>query len=684
MLVLHLMVNRKSLLSLIVMAVSTTALANTSDQSENKAIYYSNAHIQQMQGQSALDIIRQIPGFRFVDSSDQRGLNNAAGNVLISGLPVLNKTQSLSDLLLGISVDNIQTMEVYLTGHPFSSVTQHTQVVNLVRNHDSKAINWRLSSLSHAGDAQPSRFSLQTGMKWLGWEHQVQVRGENTFFHSISHFNTSAFNTSAPHAPDSLATIFQNGDEQYKEQSQQTNLNLTSSKTLPTSSIQWNTQASTLRFDETYSRQWANQNKGQGSTFIQAEEDLEQLELGFDWREKTSEKTPDWSWTITGLMRRENTDSQSTTRLTEGEDSTNNNVSFEYFEQEKTLTEQVIQIARQHTGVWWQPEVGTELSRNRLEADTVEQDLASTSVQETRIEPFIASQMTLSERWRLYTRLTIEHSSLNSQASRNNEVHNQYLKPLVRLSYQPDSGLTSTLTFKRQIKQLDFDDFIASQDVNVGRSQSGNTQLQPEQRLELSYGINYESNTDWSISTRLLWQERKNIHEFMMLDASTQGIGNAGDASRYGALVNLTVPIHRVIENGQIAVEYEYSDSHFNDPIFGKRPISGVIPHTGNLALRVDRDHYAWGAYFYLPEVETIYYPDEVYREKINAFINLFAEVKISKGITLDIRLNDALGGRYVYERDFYTPNRNSSIDSRFISRERNDPILYLSLNSRL
>lgn len=128
---------------------------------EDKVALYTSDDLLAMQGQTAFDIIEQVAGFQFIDSNNQRGLSNASGNVLINGLPVLNKSQSLETVLSDLPISQIAEMEVYLADHPFSSASQYTQVVNIIRDNSKNRANWQVSAKSHKDFNQANAASLQ-------------------------------------------------------------------------------------------------------------------------------------------------------------------------------------------------------------------------------------------------------------------------------------------------------------------------------------------------------------------------------------------------------------------------------------------------------------------------------------------------------------------------------------------
>ncbi|MDP2714625.1 TonB-dependent receptor [Rheinheimera sp.] len=626
--------------------------------------HYSQTELAQMSGQSVLDIIEQVAGFRFIDSNSQRGLSNASGNVLINGLPVLNKSQSLADMLAGMPVSQLGAMEVYLAGHPFTAASQYTQVINLLRHTVQRPISWRIAAGSALGMQQPQTLSLQSSTGWHGWDHQLQVRREKDLLQSHSRF----FHTGADNSP------YLSGSEDYSDSTKDSNLAITSARPLRNSYLQLNSQWQEQGYQERYRRNW-QQNTAVETEIIDSRNKQQQFELGLDWQQQANDDDG-WLWQVSGLYRRQRSDYHSQTGTAEQD-----NNSTELFSQRKTLTEQVIKFSSQQATLWWQPELGFELSLNRLDANTLVQGMLTTTVREYRAEPYIASKVQLNDHWQWYAKLTGEYATLQSETQQYYQTQNRYVKPLIKLSHQAKNGLQSTFTLQRKVEQLDFADFIAGLDNDFGREQAGNAQLKPQQRLELSYELNYGMSADWALNTQLFWHKIDDIHEFVQFDAEAWGIANAGRASYSGADIKLNLSSHWLVQGSEITLQYSFRDARYADPLTGNRAISWLTPHSGDIELRKNADGYAWGLLIDFANIETAFYPDEVYRQKNNATTDIYAEFSLRRGLTLDIAINNLFGVGYKYQRDVFMPDRSNAVAYRYYSLERSDPSLVIALS---
>jgi len=638
---------------------------------EDNVALYTSDDILAMQGQSALDIIEQIAGFQFIDSNNQRGLSSASGNVLVNGLPVLNKSQSLEAILADLPISQIAEMEVYLAGHPFSSVSQYTQAVNIIRDNSQNRANWQVGAQSHKDFNQVNAAALQVSTQWLDWDHQLQLSTDKNLTYSTTDYTESNHQNIS----------YLNGQEQYQESIENISTGITSSKVMTDSVLQINTLFLKEHYLEDYDRDWQDNNDALGNEAIKDKSQLNEYELGFDWQQQANESESSWLWQVTGLLRlRDSGQVALTTEQNESE------LTLTQFEQTQSNTEQVLKLSTQQPTLWWQPELGIEVSHNRLEADTLEahsseSNVTTTSVSETRVEPFIASKIELNPQWQLYSKLTGEYAKLSSQSNNRYETQSRYLKPLIKLSHQAKNGLQSTFTLQRRVDQLDFTDFLDSQDNDFGREQSGNTELKPQQSIEFSYELNYEADDHWTLNTRAFWQKQRDIHEFIRFDNGDWGVGNAGHAYYYGLDLDINIQTNWLLEDSLINVFYEYRDANYDDPLTGDRVISWLEPHSAEIEFRKDGDWYAWGILASLPDTETSFYPEELYRQKDRATYGFYAEFSLDNDMQLNIELEDAFGGEYLYDRHIYQTDRTGMLDYRYYALEHSEPSLTISLS---
>ncbi len=90
-------------------AQETPAPAATTASADR--LSYDTAYFAQFNPQTALEMVRQVPGFSLNGGDDRRGFSGAVGNLLIDGVRPTSKSQSLEDILARIPVDQVVRIE---------------------------------------------------------------------------------------------------------------------------------------------------------------------------------------------------------------------------------------------------------------------------------------------------------------------------------------------------------------------------------------------------------------------------------------------------------------------------------------------------------------------------------------------------------------------------------------------
>ncbi|WP_462163303.1 TonB-dependent receptor [Pseudoalteromonas xiamenensis] len=649
-----------SLITILLIAAPTYA------QVEVQSEHISKAKLEKMQGQSALDIIKQVSGFLFINSNDKRGLSGATGNVLINGLPVLSKSQSLESILADFPVEQLLELDVYRAGHPFSSASHHTQVINLTRDTSNRQFNWRVEALSQSNYQGLKSTSLQGVIASGSWEHQLRLSRSKS--HWQSKLDLANFDASG------LTDVY--GEERYQEETKKSQIGLVSTKRFDQSVLSLNLQW--LKSEEKEGFRRKSQRLDLTSLLETNRDSLDTQEssFGFDWQQTQQQAL--WQWQVTGLIRQIDS-----TQLIVDTSVQNEQVEKDAFLQDKLLKERVLRISRLNSALWWQPELGLEISQNTLNADTFDTITLNTTVKELRVEPFVSARFDIATNWQLFSKLVVEQAKLESESNSFYETTERYWKPLLKLTHKAENGVQSTYGLQRKVEQLNFDDFVASQDSAFGREQSGNAELKPRQSWEVSYEANFETAFGITVNTKLFWEWQRDVHEYVQFDDENWGIANAGKADYYGGNLELNVPMDWLIDESQINVLYEYRDANFADPLTGKRVTSDLMPHFAEIEYRKEGQWYALGAVTVLSNHVDIFYPDEQYQEQHKTTLKLYGEFQLPKDMQLNIEVADSTRGHSQFRRNVYSPYRGEALEYRFVSNEHFEPSISASLSGQ-
>ena len=132
--------NFKSLsyaVSLVFLLAEASVLQASPRQSEGIRQTYLPSDFSQFAPRSALDLVRQIPGFSVNEGGEDRGFGQADTNVLINGRRVSGKSNGPTQALERLSVESVIRIEI-LDGASLDIGGMSGQVVNVITDADKK------------------------------------------------------------------------------------------------------------------------------------------------------------------------------------------------------------------------------------------------------------------------------------------------------------------------------------------------------------------------------------------------------------------------------------------------------------------------------------------------------------------------------------------------------------------
>jgi hypothetical protein len=170
--------------SVLFVAAATPALAQeqvpqpAGGTSQQGVISYTPADFADARPNTALEMINRIPGFSFDGGDNVRGFAGAAGNVLIDGQRPTIKTDSLSDTLSRITIDQVERIDLIRGGASGIDMQGRTVVANVIRK--------GVDSFRQVLQLQGFAFA-QTGRTLPGWNYQGTRRaGDHQFDYQLA------------------------------------------------------------------------------------------------------------------------------------------------------------------------------------------------------------------------------------------------------------------------------------------------------------------------------------------------------------------------------------------------------------------------------------------------------------------------------------------------------------------
>ena len=235
--------------------------------------------------------------------------------------------------------------------------------------------------------------------------------------------------------------------------------------------------------------------------------------------------------------------------------------------------------------------------------------IASTKVEEDRVEASIADVWRISPQLTLEGGFNYESSTISQSGDATNERDFTYSKPRAVATWLPSAEDQWRLSFARDVSQLDFGDFATGLNSISTQANVGNPSLAPEQTWKSSLQWKRPLGERGSLSITGFYDDIEDTQDLIQVGgvcttpALTAGactaVGNIGDGKRWGARVEATLPLDAIgVGGGLLKLNIGAQDSEVTDPVSGqKRQISVEQEFDWLLDFRQDIPSikFAWG-----------------------------------------------------------------------------------------
>ena len=195
-------------------------------------------------------------------------------------------------------------------------------------------------------------------------------------------------------------------------------------------------------------------------------------------------------------------------------------------------------LARRHT-----LEYGGEAALNTL--DTVFSfdggPFESAVVEEDRYEVFATHNFAISDRLNFQSGVTGEFSTISQNSGGVSNARSfQFIKPRFELRFDVTASDQLRALAERTVSQLDLNDFVASRNTDDDLINFGNPNLSPESTWRYSLGYEKRFADDaGSFQVKAFYENIGDHIDKILIGAASSGVGNIGDARRYGVETEL-------------------------------------------------------------------------------------------------------------------------------------------------
>ncbi len=657
--------------------------AQTAPDPSPEAQVFLPADFEQYAPKTALDMVRQIPGFSISRDDETRGFGQASQNVLINGQRISSKSTSARDALDRIPAANVEKIEI-LDGAGLDIPGLSGQVVNVTAIADGLSGTWsyrarfreKLTPFYDSFD-----LSLTGQSKDLAWTLSLESdpgRGGDAGRGNIT---------------DAAGTLIEYREEEFT---------FKGTDVTATGSLAWtpsNGHIANLNIEygifEADERETSNRFAPDGRL------DRQRL-FQFSRDSWGSEVSGDYElglgpgrFKLIGLQRNEHIPTRARVFGGTLDGLTRRHDIFDQIvDESETITRLEYSWDGKNKSDW---QVSLEGAFNTLESESTLQELdangmlapvdigdPTVKVEERRGEAFITHGRQLSPKVRLQASLGLEISELTSDGTNGQSRSFSRPKGFVSTAWEVNDKLTLNTKFERTVGQLNFFDFVSSVDLNQGDDQSGNVDIVPEQ----SWRLQVEAERDygaWGAGTLLIFGEAlEDIIDQVPIGAG-EGPGNLDSATRFGIELEGTLKFDNIGWKGaQVELSGTYQESEVDDPVTGvSRRINGDLIHQLRAEFRHDIQNtdLAWGL-TYMEFNEAPVFRRSVIRrfEQQPGFMWGFIEHKDIYGLTGTVFLGNLTDQDDQFTRVSFVTDRNGPVES-IEDRSRNfGPILTLRL----
>jgi hypothetical protein len=624
---------------------------------------------------TALDMIARLPGFAFNSGdSDTRGLAGASGNVLIDGQPPSTKTDGLEAVLRRISAAGVARIELIRGGAPGIDMQGHPVVANVVlaRNVTTERVlelNAYVYPDGYIGPLLSARYSRRDG--------DNQIEGSIT----TTTDRTDGTGDGFRRRYNAAGNLVQDADLVLWDRFRNVRA---------TGAVQRRIGGGRLRVNALLG--WfGNENaqdvlirSGPGSDSRNDEEsDSIGSELGVNWVRDLGPRT---ALELTGLQRY-NTEDYTGLSASGGDSST--------FTSEGSAGESIVRAELRHRpSDQWSVETGGEVAWNFLDSATTYSEngvavplpSASVRVEELRGEVFGQATWRPNPEFTLEFGLRIEVSEISQTGDSDLSKSFVYPKPRIQATWTPWTGHQFRFRIERAVGQLDFEDFVASADIDIGQVEGGNPDLQPAQEtvFEAFYERRFWDKGVFDVT--LQHSEVQDVVDVIPLAGGFDGVGNIGDGTSNFYQVRLTLPMDRLgLPNARLQTRASWSQTRVTDPVTGEeRRFQGNQAFGCGINFNQDLMGGRWsygfdhgcnvdkGRIFRVKEIRALY---------AEPGVSFYGQWKPRPDLTVRVDLGNASDRAQGYNREIYSgPRDTAPISTHEVRRTKMSPWLFFQV----
>lgn len=643
--------------------------AATPAETSGDRVGYDRAFFNQFNPQTALDMVRQTPGFSLDGGDDRRGFSGAVGNLLIDGLRPSSKNQSLDTILSQIPAGQVVRIELLRGALVSGDASGQSVLLNVVRTPSAG------SGVFGLGGEYTSRdvFAPRGNLSYSGRNGQVEYgAGLNLFsqYRDLPGWRRYY---------DGAGVHTHNVDTPSPRDFREVTLNGNIAFPLAGGRLSARGQANWFRFtaDNDFITTTAAGAPFEG-LFTVFDEEEPSFEIGADFDRDFGP----WTMSLIGLHNWENYQSQENARLF---NAANTLVRTDVQQVDNTGTETILRAAFSRAlGTPHRFEFGAEGAFNTLDAGlTFTRDTgggptvvsipnSNVMIEEARAELFGVYTWRPNDDWSFEGRLAWETSTLTFEGDANEEVELNYWKPSLQVTRTLGENQFRVRAY-RDVGQLDFDDFTSNAAIADAIIAGGNPGLAPQTSWRAEIGADLRF---WGAALSLTLTQHwiEDVADLVKLtnnngtpgnpldDTFFDAPGNIGDGEATSLDFNFNTPLGPIIPGGRLTLRGYLWDTEVTDPVTGAPRIISYQPES-ELRVEFRQDfpalRMAWGINANKQGEIQAYRFNEIDTSEEGPWVDIFWETTaLPNNMRLRLWAANAFDGTVNRVRHFYAPDR--------------------------
>jgi hypothetical protein len=630
-------------------------------------VQYDAEFFAQFSPRTALDMVRQVPGFSLQEvDEEKRGYAAAAGNVLIDGEYPNNKSQTLEDILQRIPATQVVRIELRRSGTGELGSNRASVLANIVRTRSAGSGVWGLGA-EYAQQHEPAPNGY---VSWTGRAGNVEYAlGGNAYSLRRELPSTHVLT-------DSDGQVRERQYESSPREFSEYAVNAEASRALLGGTLRATGQAYRSNYEQhnTLERR-AGDDNAMGDETAPYEEGKRTFEFGtsFETASETGKAT------LAAIVNRTRFDSDS--QLLAYDLQTGDQTDFRQLQLRDTGESIARGSLTRRLGPRQELEFGAEGALNTLDAAL---DLsgaingeefpiaipnANLQLEETRWSGFILHRWHAGP-WSTETSLAAERSRLKFSGDSTRSVHLKYLKPSFQLARSFAGQQQWRFKVYREVGQLDFADFASVMTLSDDLVNGGNPDLKPENswRVEAALDLRFSA---LAASIRAYHYWISDVVDFVAIESSDRIVsapGNLGSGSVDGVQVSVSVPLASLIPHATLKVDATLQEDRVTDSLTHRvRPISDFDRNKLKAEFRQDTSFHglSWGIKYARDSSKALYRTDEIDRTRVSPSLDVFAEMPVTRSLRLNVSMVSVQGEAELRSRTLYRGDRTSSVLSR-------------------